>query len=298
MSRREALTGEKIAVPLDYDAMLRHRFADVSQSYAATDAILYALGVGCGAGEADLDYVHGPRQKTLPTLAAVLGSPGFWPQQQSFGVDWRLILHGEQSISWHRPLASSGHVTGRYALTEVVDRGAGGHALVRGRRQLFDDDGQKPLATLWESWVFREAGGFGGPGGSLTATRANEPLPDRPADVQHDIALSPRAGLIYRLSGDFNPLHADPAVAAAAGYDRPILHGLCTMGTVSRHILALFADDDPSRLREMGQRFTAVVYPGDLLRLEAWRADDGIRFRIGVPARGSTVLDRGWAVIG
>src|SRR5690606_18926891 len=103
-------------MPLDYEALRTHRFIDIIQHYSAVDASLYALGIGCGPCAADLPYLYGPQQKALPTLAAVLGSPGFWPQQQSFGVDWRPILHGEQSIIWHRPLPPSGHVMGRYAI--------------------------------------------------------------------------------------------------------------------------------------------------------------------------------------
>lgn len=277
---------------LDHEALKSYRFADIEQRYDRRDSMLYALGVGCGAASADLPFVYGPELKALPTMAMVLGSPGFWLQHRPFGVDWRLILHGEQAITLHATLPPEGHVVGRYRVEQIVDQGPGRSALISCRRTILEVGTERPLATLNETWVMRGGGGFDGP----TEPLARPPsLPDRAPDLSHMMSVSPRAALIYRLSGDFNPLHADPATAHQAGFERPILHGLCTMGIAGRAILSLCCDDDPARLRAISVRFSAPVYPGDMLRIDIWRVLAEIRFRVVAVDREVTVLDNGSA---
>ncbi|KXU33828.1 3-alpha,7-alpha,12-alpha-trihydroxy-5-beta-cholest-24-enoyl-CoA hydratase [Sphingobium sp. 22B] len=279
-------------MPLDHEALKAHIFPDVEQQFTKRDTILYALGVGCGDADADLPFLYGPELKSLPTMAVVLGSPGFWLQHQPFRLDWQRILHGEQSIDLHAPLPVEGRVVGRYEVEQIVDQGPGRHALLRCRRMLVDADSGLLLATLRESWVARGGGGFGGPAAPLPGL---PPLPDSPPDLNATMTVSPRAALLYRLSGDWNPLHADPAIAREAGFDRPILHGLCTLGMAGRALLALCCHDDPDRFGSISVRFSAPVYPGERLRIDLWRAGDEVRFRMVAIDRDVTVLDRGMA---
>lgn len=275
---------------LDYTGLMAARFDDVDHRYTHDDTVLYALGVGCGHSDADLPFTGGSDALALPTMAAVLGSPGFWLQHRPFGTDWKQILHADQSIELHHPLPAAGSVTGKYQIEQVADKGPGKPALVRARRELYEAQTGQKWATLRETWLMRGAGGFSGPNPSLNRF---SPLPERPADSVHRINTSSRAALIYRLSGDKNPLHIDPTVANEAGFAKPILHGLCSMGSVAREIQKQCCDDQPARLNSIGQVFSAPVYPGESLEIELWTVDTGIRFRASVPERQSVVLDRG-----
>ncbi len=211
---------------INYATLKSWPFADVEHAYTARETMLYALGLGCGSDPTDPDdlrFVYEEGLCALPTMAVVLGGPGFWLRNEKTGVDWRRILHGEQGLTLHRPLPSAGTVIGRTRIKDIIDKGAGKGALMFSERLILDKASGEPIATLASTTFMRGDGGFGGPAGPAPDPH---PLPPRAPDAALDTATLPQAALIYRLSGDMNPLHADPKIAVAAGFPRPILHGL------------------------------------------------------------------------
>lgn len=280
---------------IDYQALKHRKFADVVHRYTAKDCMLYALGIGLGADPVDrqqLRFVYEDGLAMLPTMPVVLGSPGFWVKNPDSGIDWKQVLHGEQGLTIHSPLPASGTVIGRTSIEDIIDKGPGRGALMYSRRDLFDEGGR--LSCSLRSTTFcRGDGGFGGPGGP---TREPHQMPDRAPDLHVDLPTMPQAALIYRLSGDDNPLHADPAVAAAAKFPRPILHGLCTYGVAGHAVLRALCDYDPTRLRRFDVRFSSPVYPGETIRTEVWREGASrASFRCRVLERDIVVLANGLA---
>ena len=282
---------------IDYQKLKNWHFPDLEHRYEAKDTILYALGVGCGADPMDrseLPFVYEDGLKALPTMAVVLGYPGFWLKDPQTGVDWRKILHGEQGLVIHKPLPASGTVIGRTRVTEIVDKGPGKGALLYSDRDVIDKASGDLLATLTSTTFIRGEGGFGGPSGPSPEPHA---LPDRAPDETVNLKTLPQAALIYRLSGDDNPLHADPDVAAVAGFERPILHGLCTYAVAGRAVLKACCGNDPARLRRFNVRFSAPVLPGETIRTEIWRSGSSVSFRARVVERDIVVLNNGLAEV-
>ena len=281
---------------IDYHALKTRQFPDVVHGYTAKDCILYALGLGLGADPLDADqlrFVYEADLRMLPTMPVVLGSPGFWIKNEPTGIDWKAVLHGEQGLTIHRALPAAGTVVGRMRIEEIVDKGPGKGALIYSVRELRDHASGELLCSLTSTSFCRADGGFGGPSGP---TRAPHPLPERAPDFACDLRTLPQAALIYRLSGDYNPLHADPAVAVAAGFKQPILHGLCTYGVAGHALLKTLCAYDPARLRRMDLRFSAPVYPGETVRTEIWRDAPGrASFRARVLERDVVVLNNGRA---
>ena len=282
---------------IDYQKLKNWHFPDLEHRYEAKDTILYALGVGCGADPMDrteLPFVYEDGLKALPTMAVVLGYPGFWLKDPATGVDWRKILHGEQGLVIHKALPASGTVIGRTRVTEIVDKGPGKGALLYSDRDVLDKATGDLLATLTSTTFLRGEGGFGGPSGPSPAPHA---LPERAPDIAVDLKTLPQAALIYRLSGDDNPLHADPDVAAAAGFERPILHGLCSYAVAGRAVLKACCGNDPTRLKRFDLRFSAPVMPGETIRTEIWRDGSTVSFRARVVERDVVVLNNGRAEV-
>ncbi len=279
---------------IDYERLKERRFAPVEQAYTVRDTLLYALGVGCGADPLDaldLPFVYERDLQALPSMATVLGSPGFWLGQPDTGVDWRRVLHGEQSIEMHRPLAPQGRVIGRNAVEEIIDKGPGRGALIYVRRDLVDAADGAPLCTVRLTSFARADGGFGGPAGPLKPVHR---LPEREPDAVCERVTWPHSALLYRLNGDYNPLHADPEVARSGGFPRPILHGLCTYGVACRALVRTVLGNDASRLQRMDVRFSAPAFPGDTLRTEIWDEGAGRKgFRVRALPGGQVVIDNG-----
>lgn len=284
-------------MPLNPDLLARHMPLRTRHSFTCRDTILYALGVGVGIEEPtareSLRFSYEEELVALPTMATILAHPGFWQKDPRFGLDWRRIVHAEQSLRLHRPLPVEGVVLGHTEIVGIHDKGAEKGALVYSRREIRDESTEEMLATVVQGALLRGDGGFGG-----TAEDAPQPhpVPCRSPDVTVDLATRPDQALLYRLSGDYNPLHADPAVAAAAGFPRPILHGLCTYGVVGRALLSELCETDPRRLTRIDARFTSPVYPGETIRTEIWRECPGqAAFRSSVFERGRVVIDNGFA---
>jgi len=282
---------------IDYEKLLRWPFPEVVQSYSRRDTMLYALGLGLSMDpldEAQLRFTYEENLLALPSMAVVLASPGFWVKDPESGIDWVRVLHGEQGLEIHRPLPAEATVAATNKVTEIVDKGAGRGALILQQRTVVDQASGEALATLYSTTFARGDGGFGGP---AEGGRPVHALPERVADSFIDLPTLPQAALIYRLSGDYNPLHADPKVAAAAGFRAPILHGLCTLGVAAHAILKSQCDYDPARFKSLALRFSAPVYPGETIRTEMWREGDAVSFRARVVERDVVVLNNGRAVV-
>ena len=281
---------------IDYDKLKAWPFPQVEQRYTERDTILYALALGLGADPTEDDQLRFTFEEAdgfaaLPTMPVVLGSPGFWSRDPESGITWQKVLHGEQAIELHAPVPAAASITATNRIVEVIDKGEGRGALVYLEREIAVAGGTR-IATLTSTTFARADGGFGGPGGPLKPVHA---LPQRPPDAVMDWPTLPQAALIYRLSGDPNPLHASPAVARAAGFDRPILHGLCTLGVAGWAILRTMCAGDPARLQGLGLRFSAPVFPGETIRTEMWRDGAVVSFRALVGER--VVLNNGHARI-
>jgi acyl dehydratase len=210
---------------LDVEKLLNWPFKELTHEYSARDTILYALGLGLGSDPMDeeqLRFVYEKDLRALPTMAVVLAYPGFWLREPGTGVNWKKILHGEQGIVWHAPIPAAATVTGRTRVTDIIDKGAEKGSLLFSERVVRDAKTGAKLVTLSGTTVMRGDGGFAGPAEEAPKPHA---IPQRAPDAVCDLPTALNAALIYRLSGDYNPLHADPEVARSAGFPRPILHG-------------------------------------------------------------------------
>jgi acyl dehydratase len=278
---------------IDYDRLMGWDFPPVRQTLTKRDCILYALGIGLGGDPLDtaqLRFVYEDRLAAVPTMAVVLAYPGFWAKDRATGIDWLRVVHGEQAITLHRPLPVAAELIGTSRITGIVDKGAGKGAVLYSERRISDAATGALYATLAMSMFCRGDGGFGGPSGPSWPVHA---IPERAPDVTCDLPTLPQQALLYRLNGDDNPLHADPAVARAAGFPRPILHGLCTLGIAGHALLRRCCDYDPARMRSLALRFSAPVYPGETLRTEMWRDGAIISFRTRALERDVVVLNNG-----
>lgn len=277
----------------DPEVLRAHPIPVAEQRLTARDCILYALSLGIGhdpLDPSDLRFVYETDLLAHPMMANVLGYPGFWLKHPGTGVTWRQLLHGEQRVTLHRPLPTQGELIGRTEVTAVIDKGPSKGAFIHSERRVTLAGSGEPLCSIQQNAVCRADGGQGGFG---SAPAYGGPLPDRAPDATCDLPTLPQAALLYRLNGDENPLHADPAVAAEAGFERPILHGLCTFGVVGHALLRTVCGGDPARFGAMAARFSAPVYPGETLRSEIWREAGHITFRARAVERDLVVLTNG-----
>jgi acyl dehydratase len=284
-------------MPIEYDKLLALKIPEVVQTYTEKDAILYALGVGWGQDPTNADelpFVYEKNFKLLPTFAAVLAWPGFWARDLDTGIDWVKLVAGEQGLVLHRLLKPRGTVVGKTRVTEIVDKGAGKGALVFSERLVTDQESGEKIATATQTTFCRGDGGFGGP---RREAPPPHPIPERPPDLMCDVPTRPEAALIYRLSGDPNPLQVDPAVARAAGFPRPIMHGLATFGIAGHAVLKSLCGYDPARLTAIAGRFSAPVFPGETIRTEMWNDGGLVSFRARVVDRDAIALNNGRAKI-
>lgn len=289
---------------INYQHLRHWRFADVEHTYSVDDTMRYALALGCGQDPTDerqLQFVNDTSPGlplALPTFAVVLGYPGSWMADPETGIDFSQIVHGQESIVLHRPLPAAGTVLARHRVVRIVDKGPGRGATITYDKDLFDQSNGAHLATVTHTTFARGDGGFSAVDGVSDAPLPPPPLlPHREPDQRLDMTTLPQQALMYRLCADRNPLHSTPSVARAAGFERPILHGLCTFGIAGRALLAAWCDHDPSRLKSLAARFTAPVLPGDTLSVEMYRESDAVLFRVRVTGRDKTVLDGGRAVM-
>jgi acyl dehydratase len=285
-----------VSIPLNVEKLRAYAIPEASDDYDPRDAIIYALGVGAGLDPAinETSYLYERQMQVLPTMALVLGTPGFWPMDPSCGLDWINILHGEQRLTLFQPLDPAATLMGETSITDLADKGPGKSALVRAVKALKTPGGTL-VAEAMETWVVRGAGGFNGerelPGEALPA------VPDRSPDAIVALPTAVTQAATYRLSGDRNPLHIDTETAQRAGLDRPILHGLSTFGLAARALIHLCCNGDATRLSSIAARFTAPVYPGETITTEIWNMPETLHFRSSVTERQIAVIDRGIATI-
>jgi acyl dehydratase len=279
-------------MPIDLKQALALRSEGQEFSYTDRDTMLYALGVGMGAdpmNRDELPFVYENGLRVLPTQATVMA----WGAGETLktGINFMMVVHGEQRLTIHKTLPDRAQIVADWRLTDVIDKGAGKGAVLIGETVLKDKKTGEKLATLVGSTFARADGGFGGP---ATGGPEPHPTPTRAPDKELALTTRPDQALIYRLSGDRNPLHSDPDFAKAAGFDRPILHGLCTYGITCRAVLQTYCNFDPTLIRGHDVRFSAPVFPGETIVTRMWKDGNIVSFEASVKERpGVTVIKNG-----
>jgi hypothetical protein len=285
-------------MPIKYDEVMALK--NIGQKYAWTDreVMLYAVGIGMGADPMDqkeLPFVNEgyltPRElKVVPTYASVAA----WGATAGpIDVNRVMVVDGERDIVFHKPLTVKANITADSSILGVFDKGKDKGAVILRKTVLKDEKGDN-LATLIASQFARGDGGFGGPSDGQPEPHK---IPTRAPDKSVDISTRPDQALIYRLCGDRNPLHSDPEFAKRAGFDRPILHGMCTYGLSCRAVLQTYADYDPRAFRQHVTRFSAPVFPGETVSFDLWREGNVISLEGRVKARNVTVIRNGKTVL-
>lgn len=290
-------------MPIFYPDVLDQGTKPRTFSYGDKDVMLYALGIGLGhdpMDETELAFVYEKGLKVVPTAATVLASgagrgeplptkEGHRPSQPNY----LMLVHGEQKVELHRPLPASGTFTTESRTVGAFDKGEGKGAVLLNQTTWKDEAGAV-VATLTGSSFCRADGGFGGPSEGQPEPHT---VPSRKADLSVDISTREDQALLYRLNGDRNPLHSDPDSAKRSGFPRPILHGLCTYGITCRAVLQAITGYDPDQILSHQARFSAPVFPGDVITVDLWKDGREISFEARVKARGATVIKNGLTVL-
>ncbi|RYX90193.1 MAG: 3-alpha,7-alpha,12-alpha-trihydroxy-5-beta-cholest-24-enoyl-CoA hydratase [Comamonadaceae bacterium] len=291
---------------IDVEAVRHWPFTEVRQAYTEKDSILYALALGYGSDPVDegqLSFVYERNLQASPAMATALCHPGFWISEPRTGIDASRSVHAEHNVVFHKPLPASGTLVATTRVLDVFDRGDGKGAMLVFARDLRDASSGECIASIEHRTLCRADGGFSGAAPYLQGLKPGVLF--SPVDISRapnhaiEITSLPQAALIYRLSADPNPLHADPDVANRAGFPRPILHGLCTYGLVCRAVLETCCEQRADRLRSLAMRFIAPVYPGEVLRVEIWAGEDigNVGFNCVIPGRDRLLVATGSATL-
>ncbi len=281
-------------MPLDYERIMAYRPADMPVAYDARDCIIYALGIGIGMDPMDwgqLKFVYEKELTAFPSMGVVLGRHGPLLRPE-FGVDQRMMVAAALRLVLHEPLAVEANLTARARVREVVDRGPDSAAIIEMTRDLLAPDG-RVVATVDNSTLVRKHGGFGG---KVREIAPPHQVPTRAPDAVIDLPTPPNLALVYRLTGDENPLHADPERAQSVGFPRPILHGAATFG-IATHAVVRHIGYRAEQLAAIEARFVRPVYPGDTLRAELWQEGSRISFQCSALGREGLVLTNGLAAL-
>jgi acyl dehydratase len=278
-------------MPINYDKLMATRVSDVPCKYTQKDAMLYALGIGFGAdplNHKELPYVYeGNGLHTVPTMASMLLPHTFLA---GCGWDYGKVLHGEQRLELYRPLPPEAELLANRRVVAVYDKGASRGAKILVEAEVRQKKDDTVLFTLSSTLVARGDGGFGGPPGAGALPHR---LPKREPDMICDIPTRRDQALLFRLSGDLNPLHSDPVIAKKAGFEQPIMHGRCTAGIACRAILKTICEYDFTLVNGFDVRFSAPVYPGEVLTTEMWQDRNVVSFRCTVRDRHAVVINNG-----
>lgn len=283
-------------MPMNLQKILEKQFEPVTETLSPRDCMLYALGIGMSSlpdDTDDLPYTFERGLKVFPSQINVLATAGGWVREPALEIDWVHLLHGEQKFELLAPLVAGRKYVGTTRVRDVLDKGRDKGVMLYVEKQVQDDESGGLVGIVTTTLVLRRDGGSGG---TISSAPPIHPIPDWPPDLRVTLETLPQSGLIYRLSGDYNPIHADPEVARKAGFDRPILHGLCTLGVVTRALVRGCCNGKAENLRVVEGRFSAVVYPGESITTEMWRDGQNVSFRANVAGRG-IVLNNGRAVL-
>ncbi|MDR7097459.1 MaoC/PaaZ C-terminal domain-containing protein [Hydrogenophaga laconesensis] len=278
------------------DLVKRITYPEVEQTVSSRDAMLYGLALGFGENPCDekqLRFVYERGLQVFPTMAITLCYPGSKGHSVArFGLDTRQVLHVFQGFEIVAPIPLDRVLVGQQVILSVIDKGpARGVLWTYENRVRVRETGE--LVCILRGASMSRVGGVSAD--VQQEVPPNRVFPSRHPDLVRDIRVLPQAGLLYRLSGDYNPLHADPDLARQGGFRQPILHGRCTFGLAGRAVVEAVCGSDGAMLRKMEARFSAPVYPGETLRTELWREAGAVQFRCTVPERGVTVLNHGHA---
>lgn len=276
---------------IDYDHLMSLTSEGERFSYGDRETMLYALGVGMGRdplAAKELPYVYEKDLKTVPTMATVIAW-GAGPLRDS-GINYLMVVHGEQKLTLHRPLPAAADIIADSRVVGAWDKGAEKGAVIVTETDIRLADTDDKLCTLTSTTFARGDGGFGGPTEGAPKPHA---LPDRAPDQTIEVDTRADQALLYRLSGDRNPLHADPEFATAAGFPAPILHGLCTYGTCCRAILGSVADYDHTAITGFDVRFSSPVFPGETILVDVWKDGPIASFRARLKERDVVVINNG-----
>jgi len=282
---------------MNLEKVLGKQFKPIEHTLSPRDCMLYALGIGLGSkpdDPAQLQFLYEEGLKVFPSFVNVVSHPGGWVKEAELDIDWVRLLHGEQSFEMHGPLEVGKTYVGTFQVTRVVDKGPGKGALLYQEKRLHEKNSGALVSTVTATYVLRGDGGCGSVGNDAPPPYS---LPERAPDTRCSLSTLPQSALIYRLSGDYNPIHADPGLARQAGFDRPILHGLCTLGVATRAMVETYCGGNPAGLRSLSLRFSAPVYPGETIVTEFWRDGDEVGFRARAAERDVVVLNNGHARI-
>ncbi|MDR3498916.1 MAG: MaoC/PaaZ C-terminal domain-containing protein [Parvibaculum sp.] len=277
---------------INYENLMASKATGQEFEYGDRETMLYALGVGFGRdpmNAKELPFVYEKGLKTLPTQATVIawGAGGM----RDSGINYLLVVHGEQKLTLHKPLPMAAKISVDSGVIGAWDKGKDKGAIIVTESVIKERTTGDKLCTLQSTIFARGDGGFGGP-----REGAPEPhkIPDRKPDLTVEADTRPDQALLYRLSGDRNPLHSDPDFAKAAGFPRPILHGLCTYGTTCRAIVSSsVCDYDPTKITGFDVRFSSPVFPGETISVDLWKDGNIVSFRARVAARDVTVINNG-----
>lgn len=278
-------------MPINYEELMQAKSTGNTTSYGDRETMLYALGIGFGRdplNAQELPFVYENGLKAVPTMATVIG----WGRSATLaksGINYMLVVHGEQRLTIHKPLPDYADVAFDERVTGVFDKGEKG-AIILMEREIREQKSGDKLCTLVNTIFARGDGGFGGP---REGAPEPHPLPTRAPDVVHEADTRPDQAFLYALSGDRNPLHRDPNFAKMAGFPRPILHGLCTYGTACRSVLTALCDYEPAKITGFDVRFSAPVFPGETIVTEMWTDGPVVSFRSRVKERDVVCLNNG-----
>lgn len=289
-------------MPIDRDKALGAELGETHASYGPDDVILYHLGIGAGfdaTGEAELEYTYEKNLKVLPSFAVVAASSFSARVLRSSGgagggmgglfavpgleFNPAMLLHGEQEIELHRPLPTAAKFSTKGRIAEIYDKGKAALVIVENESI---EDGGDPLFTIRMSLFLRGEGGFGGPGGP----KAGNAAPERAADGVVESITLPQQALLYRLNGDKNPLHAEPSFAKMGGFDKPIIHGLCSYGIACKAVVDAALGGDVSKVVRYQARFAGVAFPGETYLTSWWREGDQILIQAKSKERDAAII--------
>jgi len=272
-------------------------FHPIQERYAERDAMIYALGIGIGQNPTDpfeLSFVYEKGLDILPTFNAVLASPSAWMQDLKYTIDLTQLVALSHHLEVFNKLPPTGSVTSYVRVTHIYDRGIGKGAVIHWERDLVLNGPGQLISRMHARALARGNGGFGG---EPSPERHRQNVPVRPSDYSVQWQTSHSQALLYRLSGDSNPLHADPEIARSASFTRPILHGLCTLGIVAFNLMKIARCSDASQIRSISTRYAGIVYPGEKLLINFWHEEGQWHFQCKSCERDAIVLDGGTATL-